>query len=213
MDRKIILTDLGGVVLKFNECPGSNIIYDKFSVLSGLPVEEVGKIIGFNNSLHREFGRGRINSQEFYRKLCAKLKIKIDFSEFRLAWCDIFLPNAPVIDLMRKFRKLRYRICLLSNIDELHWEWIRSYFGSCIDFLDYAYLSFNLGCLKPEDEIFVKVLNDCRQKNRNARIVFIDDLENNVIAAEKCGIPAIKYVVGRDRELVEKLEKMGIKAI
>ncbi|MBQ8480992.1 MAG: HAD-IA family hydrolase [Alphaproteobacteria bacterium] len=50
---------------------------------------------------------------------------------------------------------------------------------------DYVWISFEMGCQKPEDKIYEKVEQDCRQKPSD--ILFFDDTAENIIAAKKRG--------------------------
>jgi hypothetical protein len=209
MDSKVVIaTDLGGVVLGFNEKPGTNCIYDRFAGISGLPVEEVGRIIGFNIGPHGDFGKGLINSQQFYRLLCDRLKIFIGWNEFRYAWGDIFFPNFPVIDLLREAKKSGYKIGLISNLDELHWDWVQRYFATCLDFLDYTFLSFELGCLKPSREYSKAVARRLRGYPRKS-IIAIDDRDENVREFREFGFKAVHYT-GDNKKFAADLCALGV---
>lgn len=207
-DTRIVLTDLGGVVMKFNELPGHSCIYDRFSVLSGRSVEEVGEIIGFNTGPHGDFGRGLINSQQFYRLLCDRLGIAIGWETFRYAWGDIFLPNFPVIDLLRKVKKNGYKIGLISNLDEIHWDWMQKYFAACIDFLDWTFLSFELGHMKPDRGYSKAVAGKLRGYPRKS-IVAIDDFAPNTEEFRSFGFNAVHYT-GDNKKFIADLKKLGV---
>jgi len=90
--------------------------------------------------------------------------------------------------------------------------WVKEYLGGCINFLDYAYLSFELGCIKPDKIIFEKVLGDCgRRNNSNGDFIFIDDSERNIVAARECGVSSIHYRVGEDEEFGKQLRALGVR--
>lgn len=214
MAIEVILFDLGNVILKFNERSGENCIMDRFSGLSGLPNTEVRRIIGFNNGPHGRFGKGQIDSREFYEELCKKLRIKISFEEFRQVWCNIFLPNAPVIDLSSRLHERGYKIGLISNLDVLHRDWVKRYFGSCLTSFDFFLLSFRLGTLKPERE-YSKRVRDYLWKKYECNpfhVVTIDDTLANINEFRDFGFFGIHYT-GDDEKLLNDLLVLGVQGV
>lgn len=85
----------------------------------------------------------------------------------------------------------KYRLFLLSNTNELHISWIQNDWGmnlynefkSCFE---QFYLSHEIALRKPNTDIYEYVL-----KENNlvaAETYFVDDTEENTVAAEKLGI-------------------------
>ncbi len=82
-----------------------------------------------------------------------------------------------------------YRLALLSNTNELHWQSVLSQTRVFSKFSG-LFLSFELGCLKPSHEIFEVVLD--KLQCGASELVFLDDTAKNVQAAKERGIEALR---------------------
>lgn len=84
-----------------------------------------------------------------------------------------------------------YRLALLSNTNPIHWsKSVSDYFTQCgltvNDYFGNIYLSYEMHMLKPDAEIFRKVLDD---SGMNAgETLFIDDSAANCEGAKRLGI-------------------------
>ncbi|WP_434036568.1 HAD family hydrolase [Formosa sp. 4Alg 33] len=83
----------------------------------------------------------------------------------------------------------KYKLILLSNTNDLHIEFVKSYvpfFNEFQSYFDVFYLSHEINLRKPNPDIYEYVL---KQNNLvAAETLFVDDLTENTIAAEKLGI-------------------------
>lgn len=99
------------------------------------------------------------------------------------------------IRLVQELSK-KYRVFLLSNTNAIHVEYYNEMlsreFGieNLDQLMEKAFYSNELGCRKPDKEIYQKVLKLADIKAEET--LFIDDNEENVKAAEELGIKAIK---------------------
>lgn len=202
MAIKIILTDLGNVVLYFN----FGLLIQRLSERSGLLDVEIRNKLTAPDSLFTKFAEGKINGLAFHREICRELGMQVGLEEFQEIWCNIFSPNARVIELWKSLKNRGYKIVLLSNLDVWHHRWVNNYFK--LDFLDEELYSFELSCVKPDEKIYDIALRWCAcEKNE---IVFIDDLEHNIIAAQKFGFHTIHYT-GDFQKLCDELRKLGVR--
>ncbi len=104
-----------------------------------------------------------------------------------------FVPER--IELVQKLRS-KYRCFLLSNTNAIHAECynkrLKENFG--IENLDHlmerAFYSHDLGCRKPDPEIYLKALELAGIKAEET--MFIDDSQENVDAALKLGIQGVR---------------------
>ena len=106
----------------------------------------------------------------------------------------------------RKSLSENYTIWLLSNTNPRH---IKDELDSLVSFLDYidgAIYSFDAGSSKPDSAIYEYALEKSGAKANESG--FIDDLIDNINAAEKQGFIVIHYV-GED-QLLEDLNYLGI---
>lgn len=103
-------------------------------------------------------------------------------------------------------KKRGYKLYILSNFSE-------PLFKRCqkemkfLELIDGGYMSWQIHCLKPEPEIYQKLINDFEINPSKA--VFIDDVLDNVAEARAQGLHAIHFK-GR-KNTVKELLDFGVK--
>lgn len=139
--------------------------------------------------------RGLISVPEFCAGIrqIGKLATQTSDEAIANAWRS-FLTGVPAdrLELLLKARR-HYRVCLLSNTNELHWqqatqEFFRYKGLGVDDFFDRIFLSFEMGCEKPDPRIYNKVVEELGTPADD--ILFFDDSERNCQAARECGLLA-----------------------
>lgn len=158
---------------------------------------------------------GRLSTEAFVGHLCQVCGHSLCFEQVVSVWNSIFVGMpASRFDLLTTLRH-QYRVFLLSNINDLHEQWIADYMERVHGWRDYkarffdgVYFSHWIGLRKPDPEIFAYVLADA--KLAAAETVFFDDLPENVAAAEQIGICGVWHPAGTDIE--ERLRDMGLLA-
>jgi len=104
-----------------------------------------------------------------------------------------FIPGH--IELVQKL-STKYRVFLLSNTNAIHAECYngrlkKNYGIENLDALmEKAFYSHDLGCRKPDHQIYLKALEQSGVKAEES--LFIDDLQENVEAARECGMESVK---------------------
>lgn len=113
------------------------------------------------------------------------MNINVPFEEFRKAYEEEFSKIKYYEDVVKYAHSLkdRCKIGILSNLCALDKVRIDEQYN--LSKFDYVYLSFELGMIKPNKEIFEYVLNDLQIEPHN--ILFIDDNHNNILMAKECG--------------------------
>ena len=189
-----------------------NLVFDLGNVIIDidyqLPIDEFQKLVPTDSGLNFSsivsystqhkifdlFEKGQITVPQFRTELRQFLKQDVLDSDIDLAWNSILLtyPKAK-FDMLLELKK-RYRTFALSNINELHVDAIdaavRQKFGvtKFADFFQAAYYSNEMGCRKPEPEIYEKLL---RAENlKPEETFFVDDKLENIEAAKALGIQA-----------------------
>ena len=106
-------------------------------------------------------------------------------------------PNPKMIELALRMKE-KHQVVLLSNCIEGVLEWI---FSSTrfIECFDKQYRSYELHRIKPTKELYEYVLDDL---GREHEMVFFDDNEENVKAANQYGLRAVLF------ESVEQCEEI-----
>lgn len=192
-EKLIIIFDLGGVILEFDHM----IVCKKLSSFSNFSYDEVYNII-FESALNEDYDCGKITSEGFYKKVMESLKIDIPFDLFKEFWCNIFWKDISMYNLIKELKEKGHILFLLSNTNEMHFEYIKEEFSILKEF-DEFFLSYVIGYRKPDKEIFLKVLEKTRLNAE--RFVYIDDKEEFVMIAEGLGFKGIVY------DNVEKLKE------
>ncbi len=177
---KIILFDLGGVLLKLRD-----------------PISTFGLQIDENEFLRtwimspsvRAFESGQIDGDEFARRMIVEMKLPIDWQELLNRfnnWPDGFYPKA--IELVGRIPS-RYTCAILSNTNAVHWQQV-DVPGNFGERFDRYFLSYESGLLKPDQESFLQVIAGyaCRPEE----ILFFDDNPVNVAAAGNEGIRSVR---------------------
>lgn len=179
---KVILFDLGGVLLRLND-----------------PIETFGLDIDISEFRDRwlrspsvrEFEGGRIDTEEFAKKIVSEASLPYGCQEFieRFdSWPDRLFDET--LDVLNAIPKVYSRV-LLSNINALHWgrEEISK---PLVGHIDRFFLSYETGCVKPDREAFELVTTTC--KCRPDEVLFFDDSPLSVSAAADYGIDAVHTV-------------------
>ena len=181
---KAILFDMGNVLYFFDAKRSSK----AFSEAVGVPEDKVWKTF-FVSDLERAYTRGEISSEDFYRKVSEHFPSKLSFAAFARLWNDIFTENREMEPLLKKLKK-RYPLYLISNTNDLHFEYVRSRFRLLNHFTK-CFPSHLVGHRKPDRAMFEHVLGEI--KLRPEETIFIDDIDEFLRSAESLGIRGVKF--------------------
>jgi putative hydrolase of the HAD superfamily len=194
-----IVFDLGNTLIRFDH----NISAEKISKLSRHDHEHIYQSF-FDSPMTRAFECGEISSHEFWQRASHLLSIKIPYEKFVGIWNDIFWEDKGSCRIARKLKR-SYKLFLLSNINRLHFNYIKKKFR-VISIFDKLILSYMVGAMKPDRAIFehvVKLAGGDRSK-----ILYIDDRKDLIREARSLGIDSIRYEGAK--ALGSELKKKGI---
>lgn len=181
-----IVFDLGNTLIGFDHMISAR----KFTNLFRLDSKKVYSLF-FDSAITRLFERGLIAPKEFHRLVVQELGIHLPYHDFTAIWNDIFWEDKGSCSLARELKEsYGYRLFLLSNINRLHFEYIRKKFD-IISIFDEVILSFMVGAIKPDKLIFDDMVR--RAGGDRAKVVYIDDREDLITEAGRLGIDAIRY--------------------
>jgi len=174
---KAILCDLGGVLLTVNFA----LAMERLSNESGLSKQELETRI-FSSGVKGKHDLGLINSLDFYKQIITREEIS--FSYFQSIWSEIFTENQELINYLSLYTK-SCRLYIASNTDPLHYAFFSHNYPWFSMFNGFG-LSFRLKIAKPSPEFYSKLCREFGIIYQDA--LFIDDLKDNVEAAEELGI-------------------------
>ena len=182
---KVIVFDLGGVVLDYDH----RITSKKLSDISSKTEEEMYEYI-FKSGIEKLYDTGKISSEEFYKSAKDYLKIDISFEAFSEIWSDIFFEKPEMNDFITNIDSNTYKKFVLSNTNELHFEYCMNHYPIMKSFDEY-FVSYKLGMIKPNLSIYEHLIKNSFCKPEE--ILFIDDKKENVTVASQVGIKTIEY--------------------
>ena len=119
-----------------------------------------------------------------------------------MAWNALLIDGPKERYDFLKSLKQRYRIFMLSNSNSIHFRHYLPDFRAKTGLNDFdqlfekAYFSYRIGHKKPDAESFQHVLNDSHLEP--AETLFVDDSEENTLAAAKLGIRTLTWKPGDD---------------
>ncbi|MBU1781814.1 HAD family phosphatase [bacterium] len=202
MSYKLLIFDLGKVMLDFNHLDSCKRL-SNFSPYS--PLEIYQRI--FVTGLEKDYDEGKISSREFYQEVLKRLEIKsleVNFEDFKRIWGDIFF-EIPFLDKLMNSLKKNYQIYLLSNTNEIHFNWVCQKF-EILKIPEEYILSFQLGYRKPDKRIFYEAVNKAKVSPKEC--IYIDDIKEFVEVAGSIGITGIHF---KSKEELEKdLKALGV---
>lgn len=195
MDRiyRTIVFDLGNTLIKFDH----NIAAKKVRDISSAPYDTIYQTF-FDSPHTRAFEKGEVPGDEFYSGIKEALGLGLSYADFIPIWNGIFWADDASCAIARRLKTAGYRLFLLSNVNSLHFEHIKSEFD-IIKIFDEVILSYLVGAIKPDKAIFDDVIR--RAGGDRTGMLYIDDREDLVKEALTMGIDSIRF------EGAEKLEK------
>lgn len=177
-ELKVILFDLGGVLLKLN---------DPVEIFGLEPSDDDFKERWLRSPSVREFESGSIKTEEFAKRIVLEADLPYDWQEF-IRRFDRW-PGHLFDDTINVLQAIpsKYSRALLSNINALHWN-RDEIAGEITPHLDQTFLSFETGLVKPDRGAFELVVKtyQCRPDE----VLFFDDTPSSVSAAAELGMRA-----------------------
>jgi HAD superfamily hydrolase (TIGR01509 family) len=195
-----ILFDLGKVLIDFNFETGLQALQASCAI-SRTQLEEVL----WDDNWIRRYERGQISTREFHEYLCKNASLKMDLPQFCQTWSSVFLPGLLVSEDLIAALGRKYPLILVSNTNEAHIEFVREKYH-VLDYFDRQILSYEVGSLKPDPEIFEHAIeaSECAPD----ALFFTDDREENIVAAGQFGIHGHQFKT--EPGLIEALQAAGV---
>ena len=193
MQYKNIIFDLGNVLVKLNPegCIEAFKAIGMGELVDSNPQSEGMKLMS-------KLGVGMITTEEFCdaaRKLIGADVTNEDIIDAANKML-VEIPDEKKERLLQ-LKKAGYRLFLLSNTIDIHWDYCVDYLfpyqnHGVEDYFEHCFLSQRMHLAKPDAHIYEEVI---RQANIYPdETLFIDDLKENCEAAEKLGIHTFQNV-------------------
>ena len=147
---KALLFDLGRVLIPFE----FNRAYRAMETLTGMETRKIRESLAATN-LFRKFETGLMGTEEFAAAVMAVLGFRCDLPEFSQIWNSIFLPETLIPEATIRDLASRYRLIVVSNTNQLHFEMLESTYPIFQHFFGFI-LSYQVKAMKPEPGILCR---------------------------------------------------------
>ena len=184
---KNLVFDLGGVIIDLH----IEATLREFSHLSGKTLDEI-KGSYFRPDFFYQYEKGLINDATFVEALSDYLGTSLSGEQVEKAWNKMLGKIDPVrIEKLKRLSK-HYNLLLLSNTNRMHVDvfndilYRASGVSTMHDIFHKVYYSHELHMRKPDDEIFLHILEENSLKA--GETLFLDDTRENLDTANRLGI-------------------------
>jgi FMN phosphatase YigB (HAD superfamily) len=178
---EVVLFDLGGVLIDFN---GVGAMRE----LAGIDDEDEAWRRWLSCRWVRDFERGACSIEAFSDGVVADWALPIDGPAFATAFSGWVGDELPGAGRLVAETQAAVPVGCLSNSNALHWEHRARW--PFLEELDFRFLSFQLGVLKPDRDLFERVA-ELLPVDR-AAVLFLDDNQINVDGAVEAGFQAAR---------------------
>ena len=193
-----IILDMGNVLLEWNKdkiLQGVSDTKEEYLVLD--------KAI-FQSGLWERLDLGTMTREELVFKVVSMIGSTYQKKVEEVIWnwlsyIDIYREVFPVLS---ELKKKGHRIFVLSNTSKVFYDLLEEQLSPLKELLDGFVLSCDIKAIKPDLAMFKGILDKYQLDPTNC--VFLDDIEDNTIAAEKLGIKA--YQVKKRSDVVDILK-------
>jgi glucose-1-phosphatase len=200
-DADALLFDLGRVVLDID-----------FSRTLGLwashagcePAQLAKRFL--RDELYRRHEKGEISDEAFFAGLRSSLGIELSDTQFIEGWNAIFVGEMPGINQLLARAAKRLPLYAFSNTNAPHVAYFSGKYAEVLGHFREIFLSSAIGLRKPDAEAYDHVVQAIGVPAE--RIVFFDDLAENIEGARERGLKAV--LVNSPDDVARAFEALGI---
>jgi epoxide hydrolase-like predicted phosphatase len=152
---------------------------------------EVAHLVGrfSRDDIYRRHETGDISDAEFFEGLRRSLGVKLSDAQFLEGWNAIFAGEMPGIAALLARAAARVPLYAFSNTNNAHVEHFSLEYAAVLGHFREIFLSSAIGLRKPDAAAYDHVVKAIGVDPE--RIVFFDDLAENIEGAKACGLTAI----------------------
>ena len=200
-DADALLFDLGRVVLDIDF---SRAIACWAGHAGCAPSDMSGRFV--INEMYHHHETGRISDAVFFDGLRAMLGAPLSDAQLLEGWNAIFVGAMPDIPALLARAASRIPLYAFSNTNRAHIEYFSAAYANLMGHFRELYLSSTIGLRKPDAAAYDHVVKAIGVPA--SRIVFFDDLAENVEAARARGLQAVH--VRSSGDIADALAALGI---
>jgi HAD superfamily hydrolase (TIGR01509 family) len=182
-----VLFDLGNVLVPID----FDRVFAHWGRVDGVPVEDIRTRWAWDDR-YRAYERGHIDEAAYFTHLRERLGLRQADADMLAGWNAVFLDPFPGAEALVEELSRRYPLYLFSNTNRAHQAWFTPRLESMLARFTDIYTSCEIGFRKPDEEAFAHVAQ--RMGVAPERIVFFDDMAENVAGARRAGLQAFQAV-------------------
>ncbi len=189
---RVFVFDLGKVIIPFDHSVIAERLIEHSIRKEIYSVEAINSFLYGANGIEHLYEEGRITTSEFINRIKKRLSLEIQDDEFRDIFNSIFFDAYPDVErIIKDIGSKKLPLILLSNTNEMHFEFIKERYGIIKEF-NHFLLSYKVGARKPDRRIYERLLEiaGCRSEE----IFYVDDVADNVKAAKDMNISAYQFI-------------------
>ena len=200
-DADALLFDLGRVVLDidFNRTLGL------WASHAGCEPAQLAKRF-LRDELYGRHEKGEISDEAFFAGLRSSLGIELSDRQFIEGWNAIFVGEMPSINQLLARAAKRLPLYAFSNTNAPHVAYFSGQYAEVLGHFREIFLSSAIGLRKPDAEAYDHVVQAIGVPAE--RIVFFDDLAENIEGARARGLKAV--LVNSPDDVARAFEALGI---
>ena len=195
--RRAVIFDIGGVLLNFDlprlvsrAAQGNP---DSTAVLLGLREKD---------SL-RQVESGFMTGEAYFETFIRPVVPSWTFRDLIDGWKSIFSENEEGLGLLACARAGGASVFFLSNLADYNRIAIDELFPDFLGRSDKSFLSYEMGCIKPDPTIFMRVMETIGA--RAEQCMFLDDTAGHVESARRLGMRGMVFEGGRGARMKKEL--------
>ncbi len=200
---KNIIFDIGNVVLAFQPKQYFTKMFQDEVFASEMCQLMMG------SQIWKDYDLGLLDLQQVKEAFQKEVPQYHDLIEQMLqVWVSILEPKQYTLDKMKRLKEAGYGIYLLSNLNKEAFDFISQQY-TLFDDVDGYVVSFEEQLAKPDPAIYELL---CQRFGLDAKeCLFLDDLIDNVEAAQKYGMQAIHFVT--EEEVEKQLQAIVVERV
>jgi glucose-1-phosphatase len=201
-DADALLFDLGRVVL---DVDFSRVVACWAGHAGCEPALLAGRF-SWRDEFYQQHEKGEISDAEFFAALRALLNVELSDAQFLEGWNAIFAGEMPGIAPLLARAAERVPLYAFSNTNSAHVEHFSQAYADVLGHFREMFLSSTIGLRKPDAAAYDHVVKAIGVPA--SRIVFFDDLAENIKGARARGLTAV-HVTSPD-DVAQALAALGI---
>lgn len=199
---KNIIFDLGNVVLKYD-----NLAYLKSKIEDNDKIDKLRDII-FGGPEWIMLDEGTITEETAIEQICRNNpELENDVRNVFDNWYSLLEPIESTVEIISELKEKGYNLFFLSNFHDKAFQVVAKEY-TFFRLFDGGVVSYREKMIKPNLEIYRKLLDGYNLKPEEC--IFIDDVNENIIAGEQVGIKGIH--LREASKLREELERYLVKS-